>query len=183
MTTPPSPEPTPDQRPHRPADDNEEVYFEGPPSAIASLGHIFLFTLIGLIVAAIPFVIHAYGHAIPGWTYAVGIVIGLLLIAVPWIYLRSHRYRISNYRIDYERGLLWKKIDTLELWHVEDLSFSQSPIARLFKLGTITVVSHDPTTPRLEIVGLPNARPTFESLKQRIIAVKRQRGVIKMDVG
>jgi hypothetical protein len=31
--------------------------------------------------------------------------------------------------------------------------------------------------------GLPNPRSLFESLKQRVIAVKRQRGVIKMDVG
>jgi hypothetical protein len=31
--------------------------------------------------------------------------------------------------------------------------------------------------------GLPKPRPIFDALKQRIIAVKRQRGVIKMDVG
>jgi hypothetical protein len=39
------------------------------------------------------------------------------------------------------------------------------------------------TTPRLDLVGLPNARPLFEALKTRIIAVKRQRGVVKMDTG
>ena len=93
------------------------------------------------------------------------------------------RYRISNYRIDYERGVLSKNIDTLELWHVEDIQFHQSLIDRLSSVGTITVISHDETTPKLELHGLPNPRPIFESLKQRIIAVKRQRGVIKMDVG
>jgi len=30
---------------------------------------------------------------------------------------------------------------------------------------------------------VPNPRPLFENLKQRVIAVKRQRGVIKMDTG
>ena len=50
-------------------------------------------------------------------------------------------------------------------------------------VGTITVISHDDTTPRLQLKSLPKARPLFDQLKQRVIAVKRQRGVIKMDVG
>jgi hypothetical protein len=49
-------------------------------------------------------------------------------------------------------------------------------------VGTITIVSNDATTPRLELKSLPRPRPLFDSLKQRIIAVKRQRVVIKMDV-
>lgn len=166
--------------PHTPADDSEQVYFDGPPSAVSSLGHIFLFTLVGIVVIVIPFLVH---KSVPGWAYPVGILLGLILIGIPWLRLRSHRYRITNYRIDIERGLLWKRIDTMELWHVEDLSFNQSPVARMFGMGTITIVSHDPSTPKLILAGLPQARPTFDSLKQRIIAVKRQRGVIKMDVG
>jgi hypothetical protein len=78
---------------------------------------------------------------------------------------------------------LSKRIDTLELWHVEDISFAQSISDRMLGVGTITIVSHDNTTPRLELKSLPNPRPLFDSLKQRIIAVKRQRGVIKMDGG
>jgi len=93
------------------------------------------------------------------------------------------RYDITNYRIDYERGIFSKNIDTLELWHVEDINFHQSVIDRIVNTGDITVLSHDDTTPKLELNGSPNPRPLFESLKQRIIAVKRQRGVIKMDTG
>jgi hypothetical protein len=97
--------------------------------------------------------------------------------------VKSVRYRISNYRIDFERGIFGKKIDTLELWHVEDIHFEQSFLDRILGVGNITVVSHDDTTPRLVMIGIPNPRPLFETLKQRVIAVKRQRGVVKMDVG
>jgi hypothetical protein len=97
--------------------------------------------------------------------------------------IRAIRYRITNYRIDFERGLLSKNIDTLELWHVEDINFHQSLIDRLVNTGDITIISHDDTTPKLELNGVPNPRPLFENLKQRVIAVKRQRGVIKMDTG
>ena len=53
---------------------------------------------------------------------------------------------------------------------------------RVFDL-LLPVISHDETTPKLELHGLPDPRVIFENLKQRVIAVKRQRGVIKMDVG
>jgi hypothetical protein len=66
---------------------------------------------------------------------------------------------------------------------VEDLHFHQSLMNRIFNVGNITVLSKDETMPQLELRGIPNPRPIYEMLKQRVIAVKRQRGVIKMDPG
>ena len=119
----------------------------------------------------------------PWWLVLIFVVAGIIVIAFPILMLKTVTYRISNYRIDYERGVLSKNIDTLELWHVEDVRLHQSLLDRILGCGTITVVSKDETTPHLDLLGLPNPRPIFENLKQRIIAVKRQRGVIKMDVG
>jgi len=110
-------------------------------------------------------------------------LIGLMFALTPILMTKTYRYRISNYRIDFERGLLSRSIDTLELWHVEDISFHQSLLDRLLGVGTITIISHDDTNPRLELKSLPKPRPLFDMLKQRVIAVKRQRGVIKMDGG
>ena len=117
------------------------------------------------------------------WVWPVAIVLAAICLLIPIIAIRTIRYRITNYRIDYERGLVSKNIDTLELWHVEDIKFHQGLLDRMLNTGDITVLSHDDTTPRLQLSGVPNPRPLFESLKQRIIAVKRQRGVIKMDTG
>jgi len=162
-----------------PVDDNEVVYFEGSPALRGSIGSLLLCGLlgVGIIVAAIVLRTHGW------WIPLVGLVLGAVVIALPVIMTRSVRYRISNYRIDYERGVFAKDIDTLELWHIEDLKFHQSLMDRIFGIGGITVISHDETTPRLLLHALPNPRPVFETLKQRIITVKRQRGVIKLDAG
>ena len=173
-------------RPHKPADDREEVYFHGSPMLRGELTRFILFIIIGAVFILLPFVIDLFsgpGRNVPWWVYVGLIVIGLLVMVIPIIRVKSVGYRISNYRIDYERGILSKNIDTLELWHVEDIHFHQSFFDRLLNVGTITVISHDETTPRLDLQGLPNPRPLFEQLKQRVIAVKRQRGVVKMDVG
>jgi membrane protein YdbS with pleckstrin-like domain len=172
--------------PHREADDREEVYYQGSPMIRGQLGKIFLWTVLGLVLLALPIVwkIFQRQNEWPIWWITVAcIILGLLFLLIPVLIVKSVRYRISNYRIDYERGIFGKRIDTLELWHVEDIRFDQSFLDRILGVGNITVISHDDTTPKLTMIGIPNPRPLFETLKQRVIAVKRQRGVVKMDVG
>ncbi len=136
------------------------------------------------VLIAIPIILRIYKpHMAPAWVIAIFVVAGLLVLLIPVLLVKSVRYRISNYRIDFERGILSKNIDTLEMWHVEDLVFHQSLMDRILNVGTITIVSHDETNPKLPMYGIPNPRPLFEMIKQRVIAVKRQRGVIKMDIG
>jgi membrane protein YdbS with pleckstrin-like domain len=175
-----------DHRPHKEADDREEIYYQGSPMVRGAIGAIFLWGLLGLLLLAAPILWRVFhrDHVWPHWIVTLGcVLVGLILLAIPLLIVKSVRYRISNYRIDYERGILGKKIDTLELWHVEDIRFEQSFLDRLLGVGNLTVISHDDTTPKLTMNGIPNPRPLFETLKQRVIAVKRQRGVIKMDSG
>jgi membrane protein YdbS with pleckstrin-like domain len=174
------------EAPHKPADDREEIYFQGSPLMRGEIGKMLVSWFFGILFIAAPIIwwaVRSDGDWPAWWVTVPCILIGLILLVAPIIYTRSLRYRISNYRIDFERGILSRKIDTLELWHVEDISFRQNVFDRILGVGTIVVISHDETTPRLEMQGLPQPRPLFDSLKQRIIAVKRQRGVIKMDVG
>ena len=178
------PPPKSDERPHKPADDKEVVYFEGSPLLRGEVGKTILFGTIGLLLIVAPFIYRAAQGEMPHWLVTLAlIVIGLCVMLVPVLIIRSTRYRVSNYRIDYERGIFSRNIDTLELWHVDDISFHQSFLDRILNVGTINIVSDDKTTPRLPLHGVPNPRPLFDSLKQRVIAVKRQRGVIKMDMG
>lgn len=171
-----------DAGPHAEPDDREEIYFEGSPSVLVFFGRLCLHILIALAILALAiFLIHK--HAGPWWLWLILVLIAITTPFIPWAQSKRRRYRISNYRIDYERGLLAKNIDTMELWHVEDLHFHQSLFNRIFNIGSMTVIAHDETMPQLELMGIPNPRPIYEMLKQRVIAVKRQRGVIKMDPG
>jgi membrane protein YdbS with pleckstrin-like domain len=170
--------------PHRPTDDREEVYYEGSPMLRGDIGKFFLLWVLGLALIASPILFWVFKGWWPHWIFTlIAVVVGLLIMWIPVLIMKSVRYRISNYRIDFERGILGKKIDTLELWHVDDIRMEQSFVERLLGVGTITVLSNDTSTPKLSMKGLPSPRPLFESLKQRVIAVKRQRGVVKMDMG
>lgn len=174
----------PNDRPHRPADDSEEIYYQGSPMLRGELSSLFICWAIAVVLFAAPILFRVFETYWPlVWITLACIVVGVIVALIPVLTVRRIRYRISNYRIDWETGLLSKNIDTLELWHVEDIRFHQSLIDRILGVGTITVISHDDTTPQMTMRGIPNPRPVFEALKQRIIAVKRQRGVLKVDSG
>lgn len=168
--------------PHATPGDHEEIYFQGSPPMRALSGAIALYALICLALIAIAVLLIRKDIG-PWWLKLGIIVVGLAMPLIPAIKARSIRYRISNYRIDFERGLLSKNIDTLELWHVEDIHFHQTLMDRILNVGNITVLSRDESLPKLVLLGIPNPRPLYEMLKQRVIAVKRQRGVMKMDPG
>ena len=173
-----------DGAPHKPADDTEQVYFEGSPMLRGEIGRGLLYVIAGLLVIAAPILWYFLRRDREWWPWYVilaCVVVGLILISIPFLWAKTVRYRIGNYRVDYERGIFSKAIDTLELWHVDDIKFHQSFLARLFGVGTITILSNDDTTPELHLRGLPNPRSLFDTLRQRVISVKRQRGVIKMD--
>ena len=170
--------------PHKPAGDTEEVYYEGTPRLRGHLGSVFLYGIIGIAIIAFPVLIARKwpGH-MPWWLNVVLVLIGICVLVVPVFIVKRTRYRITNYRIDYERGWLSTTINTIELWHVEDIQFQQSLFERILAVGTIQVMSHDAETPKLFMRGIPHARQLFATLEQRIIAVKRQQGVLKIDTG
>jgi hypothetical protein len=164
--------------------DHEVVYFDGRPVLRGEVGIAVAMAVVGIALLLTPVLVRIFTGEFPSALVTiVCIVLGLALPFLPLIFTRTQRYRITSYRIDYEHGIVNKHIDTLELWHVDDISYYQTLADRMLKVGNIVVVSDDKSTPRLEIKGLPNARPIFDSLKDRVIAVKRQRGVIKFDSG
>jgi membrane protein YdbS with pleckstrin-like domain len=180
---------TGDPQPHKPAEDTEQVYYEGSPMLRGELANGWLWVLLGLAVFAgavfywITGSDAAGNRPFPWWVLLIAVAVGLLLILIPYIKTKTVSYKITNYRIDIEQGLVARKIDTLELWHVDDIQMTQGVLERVVGVGTLTVMSDDQSTPRLPLRGLPNPKPLFDSLKQRVIAVKRQRGVLKMDLG
>ena len=169
--------------PHKPPDDIEETYYEGSPLLRGALGKGILWIMLGVVLILLPGASWFFKWNFPWWLSLALVVIGFILIGIPILQTKTIRYRITNYRVDYERGLLSKDINTLELWHVEDLRFHQSLLDRILGVGDIQIISHDETMPLLNMRSIPHPRPLFEQLKQRVIAVKRSRGVMKMDPG
>ena len=67
-------------------------------------------------------------------------------------------YELTNQRFIHQKGILTRRTDRIEVIDVDDVSFSQGPIERVFGVGTIVLTSSDRTHPELSMIGIADAR-------------------------
>jgi len=152
-----------------------KMLYEGHPSWKAYFGYYLVATFAAVIVIAIL-----------RWKDGTGAAMGVKLLdtVIPiaaavvfavglQLFRSSIKFRVSNTVIEYERGLLSKRIDVIQLWRVKDVSYRQTLVDRILGIAHIQVIASDVTTPNLEIVGLPASRQLFENLRDSI-EIQRQ---------
>jgi membrane protein YdbS with pleckstrin-like domain len=157
--------------------DAPRLIYGGSPSWRATLpryvGMGFL-VVAGVVGAAVA----AYTQGPYGALVGLVALVGLGMLAVSELRRRSTRYRVTTRTIDIERGVLARKIDTIQLWRVRDVEFHQTLSQRMFGLGTIRLVTHDATNPETSLVGVADARTVFEEVKRAAEVAGQQRNVV-----
>jgi membrane protein YdbS with pleckstrin-like domain len=116
------------------------------------------------------------------WSYAAAAVLSLALVGLLWMLFlnlrrKSRRYRLTDRTIDYEVGILSKRVETMQLWRVQDLDFRQSVLERMLGVATIHIMTKDATDPVIELRGLPASREIFDRLKDACDLARQQRVV------
>ncbi|WP_437969017.1 PH domain-containing protein [Sorangium sp. So ce260] len=120
------------------------------------------------------------------WSYVAASVLSLVLVGLVWLGIlhwkrRSLRYKITDRTIDYEAGLLTRRVETLQLWRVHDIDLRQTFMERMLDIAEIRVFTRDASDPELVIRGLPASRELFEALKNAAELARQQRvlGVVQ----
>jgi membrane protein YdbS with pleckstrin-like domain len=114
------------------------------------------------------------------WSYVFAGILSIALVGLVWIAIlnwmrKSRKYRVTERNIDYEVGMLSKRIETLQLWRVHDLDFSQSFVERMLGIARIQIFTKDVTDPVLVLKGLPASRDIFDQLKDAAELARQQR--------
>jgi len=152
-----------------------EMLYEGNPSWKAYIGYYFATGLAAVILIAILNAIA--GSGAPTKTKFLNVIIPLAACAVYLfglhLWRKSIKFRVSNTVIEYEKGLLSKRIDVVQLWRVKDVTYKQSLIDRILSIAHIQVVTSDATNPTFDIVGMPASRKLFEQMRDSI-EIQRQ---------
>lgn len=145
----------------------DEVYFEGIAKHSANIGTYLMWVGVCVLGGAI-----AYGllqldalRDKPMWLLA---LVGTPMLL--WAYLQhiSTRYKISRRRVEFQKGVVTRRLDSLELWRVLDVRYEQSILDRIFDNARITLIGTDQTHPSLTLYGLPGHRALFEKLREAV---------------
>lgn len=103
--------------------------------------------------------------------YLLGLV-GLPGMLAVFLQHITTRFKITLRRVETERGVLSKRVESLELWRVLDVRYTQSLFDRLTGNGRVILESTDKSDPKLELHGLPNHRQVFEQLREAVQAAR-----------
>ena len=105
------------------------------------------------------------------------IPVAIILLIVAWVRLASTKYRLTNQRLFKRTGLIARHEEEIELYRIQDVKMNQGIIQRLLKIGDITVVSTDETTPVLSINGVRNPVEVKETLRTAYREARKAEGV------
>jgi membrane protein YdbS with pleckstrin-like domain len=159
-------------------DTADGVLLEVRPS-LAAMANFFL---LGIIVIAAG-VVGEYMLPEPYNTWVMLGVIGLVVLwlGVKVIILKCTSYRISQDRIEYERGVLNRCMDNLDMFRVTDVRLHRTLLDRLWGIGTVEVLSSDETHPTLWLAKIRDPRNAYDILKRVSLNADQRRGVVHME--
>lgn len=115
------------------------------------------------------------------WVFVAAAVLPVVSILWHWMIQKlTTKYRLTNYRLFRETGLLSRTINEVELVRVDDVSVRQNILQRIFNVGIITVIApHDQTEPRMELVGIENPIEVKEMIRTHVR--RRRQGSLNVE--
>jgi membrane protein YdbS with pleckstrin-like domain len=163
-----------------------EFFFKGNNSRFKLVGPTIgtIFLIIVAIVIGVVGRSDAKGLDIARIPTLPGGVIALVAL-IYWFYkllkLKALVWHITNDRIERESGIFVKKVQNMDMWRVQDITFNASLIQRMFGLGRVTIISSDRDQSDFEVGPIYNARQLYDKLKKVQLEADRRRGVVHIE--
>jgi membrane protein YdbS with pleckstrin-like domain len=168
-------EPAPAAPPALDEPKQETEIFKLSPVARAFPGQILLGVI--FIALAIGLAIRAQDFSWPRWVPLVPLALGLFLLLLLWVRVKSSSYRLTNQRLFVRRGWLAKHVNEVELYRVKDVVVDQGGLQRLLGYGTITVLADDVTTPQVDLLKISRPTRVKEMIRTQYRAARQREGV------
>lgn len=103
-----------------------------------------------------------------------------LILFYRFIYLRRMRYRVGAEQLVSEQGIMRRKVDYMELYRIVDFQEHQSLLQQLCGLKTVSILSMDRNTPRLDLVGIRRSDDIVAIIRERVEYNKRKKGIYEI---
>lgn len=126
------------------------------------------------------------GQVVNAGVFLIALLFCWLLLPVAWAMYRylattNSRYTLTDQRLLVQTGIFVKKIESVELYRVKDLSVSSTLLQTMFGRGRITLQSTDTTSPTLLINAVPNAASVSQLIRNQVEICRAAKGVRAFD--
>ncbi|MCY0388417.1 PH domain-containing protein [Robbsia sp. Bb-Pol-6] len=160
----------------------KRIIFDGSPSQVVNAAT-FVKGLLALVV-----IVGAYIYALGQWPVPLivpTIAVAIVVFSVGLSYLQTAftEIIIDSERITLRRGILNKRVTSLELFRIQDLTSIHPWWQRMFNVGAIVVMTSDSNNPTWVLPGIKNAEEMRSALNQAAIALRDRKGIREVNMG
>ncbi|MFA5554859.1 MAG: PH domain-containing protein [Phycisphaerae bacterium] len=123
-------------------------------------------------------------HAIT--SYKNGLCLGAVMLIVFWLTykvlkLKMTYYEISTDRIEYNRGVLDRKVDNIDMFRVADLKLRRSLLDCMLGIGEVTLITTDKSDPTFKFEKLRSSRKLYDIIKTQSLEADRKQQVVHIE--
>lgn len=108
-------------------------------------------------------------------------IIPLIVLLILYYYNKSTKYIVTNERIRIIKGLLMRKVVDMELYRVKDISQVIPLYLKIVNLGSIELITSDPSNPFLTLEAISNINQLEESIRFHVERRRDEKKVQEID--
>ncbi len=126
------------------------------------------------------------GQVVNAGVFLFALLFCWLLLPVAWAIYRylataNHRYALTDQRLLVESGIIIKRVESLELYRVKDMSIGSTLTQTIFGRGQIILQTTDASSPTLLLNAIPNAMDVSQLIRNTVEACRAAKGVRAFD--
>lgn len=154
------------------------ILFDGTPSQAINAPTVIVALIMFAGIAWCRVALHAPQFLLVG---PVVLVVGLVFLS--FLKTATTIYTIDEERIRIRRGIFTRKLVSLELFRVQDVTLIQKWWHRILHIGTVVIDSSDLISPRLSLRGMSRAEDLRNNLNKAAITLRDAKGIREINFG
>jgi membrane protein YdbS with pleckstrin-like domain len=153
----------------------EKDLFSGYPAVVYTVGQLLPFLAVLVVAVVVGYEIRTN----QGILYSAAGFVACCVVIYLYFYVKSRRvhYEITTQRIKYERGVLNKREESLELFRIDHFELLKPLGMRLLGNGRLRLFSSDRELEEFSVYGVPRLETLAENLRECQLRERQRRGL------
>ena len=154
--------------------EQETVVWSGKPSQLINVKHFF--TSIFLCLLIVFYYLYSNNNYVL-WLF----VIPFFTSFWAWLYVNQTQYILTNERFVKKYGILNRHTFDVELYRVKDVHLMEPIVFRIFRLGTINLITSQQATLNFKVPGVKYSKELREQVRKLVEERRIKKGVREFD--
>ena len=112
--------------------------------------------------------------------FGLGVVVVLILL-LKALRLKMIYYEVNADRIEWNRGILDRRVDNIDMFRVIDLKMRRSLLDCLVGVGTVVLTTTDKSDPQFVFEKVRYCRDLYDAIKKASLDADRKTGVVHLE--